>query len=412
MSRYRALLAIPGFRRLVLGAIAGRLPSGMFSLAILLLVHARTGSFATAGLALAAYTLAGAVAGPVLARAVDRRGQTRVLGASASVQAAAAILLALSVQLHVGASALVLLAAAIGASQPPLAGCIRALWPEVATDEHTLQTIHSLDATSQELIWTLGPLLVGAAAALIAPQAGVVLCAAITLAGTALFATSRHSRAWRPVGREQSRGALASPGLPVLLVTVALAGLLIGAGDVGLPALAAARHSRWAAGPLLAAFSLGSMAGGLAYAARAWRVAPVRRYGTLLLGSALALIPLLAAPPLPAAVPLAFLAGLALAPLISTQLTLVGALSTPASATEAFTWHRSATIAGMAIGSALAGMLVQRHGPGAAFAPAIAALVIAWILTQLWRDRIGHVAVRQRLAPAAPGGELVASEAS
>ena len=82
-------------------------------LSIGLLVHTQhlTGSFAAAGVVTGVYAIALGVGGPLLGRLVDRRGQTSVLLASATV--AAALLVAIAVQ-PVGASLAVLLALAAG----------------------------------------------------------------------------------------------------------------------------------------------------------------------------------------------------------------------------------------------------------------------------------------------------------
>jgi hypothetical protein len=74
LSRYRVLFSVPGFSRLLVSSVFGRLPSGMFSLAILLFVRERTDSFLVAGLAVGAFTLAGAVMAPVQGGIVDRLG--------------------------------------------------------------------------------------------------------------------------------------------------------------------------------------------------------------------------------------------------------------------------------------------------------------------------------------------------
>lgn len=381
IARYRALLSLPGLRRLLLSSVLGRLPSGMYSLAILLFVHARTGSFLDAGLAVAAFTLAGALVGPPLGALVDHIGQTRVLLPAATAQATLLLALVTIAQDGVPLPVILALAALAGAAQPPIAGCIRALWPEVAGDGQELESIYALDATTQEVIWTLGPLLVGTAAGLFSPAAAVLLCAAITIAGTLFFAASARSRGWRAQERERSRGgALASSGLRLLLVTVALAGVVIGAVEVGLPALALGQGARWAAGPLLALFSLGSMAGGVLYSARGWQLAMGLRYPALLLSMAVAVVPLTAVRSLPAGYPLAAIAGLALAPMLSCQFSLVGALAPAGTSTEAFTWHRAATIAGMAAGSALGGSLIQARGAGAAFALGVSGVALACVL--------------------------------
>ena len=74
IARYRALFSVPGFSRLLVSSVLGRLPAGMFSLAIVLFVHARTGSFLTAGMAVGAFTLAGAIVGPALGAASSLAG--------------------------------------------------------------------------------------------------------------------------------------------------------------------------------------------------------------------------------------------------------------------------------------------------------------------------------------------------
>lgn len=393
IARYRALFALPGFRRLLVGSILGRLPSGMYSLAILLFMHARSGSFLEAGVAMGAFTLAGAVGGPALGALVDRVGQTRVLAPSAVGQAGALLALVALGRAHAPTLALVAVTALAGACQPPLAGCVRALWSQVTGDADALDAAYALDATSQEVIWTVGPLLVGVAT-LASPDGGVLLCAAITLCGTAYFAASSLSSGWHGTPSERRhRGALASHGLRALLCTVALSGVVIGAVEVGLPALAVEQGARWAAGPLLALFSMGSMAGGLVYAARSWRGEVGPRYRGLLLAMTVAVAPLAAVHVLAGAFALSVIAGLGLAPMLSAQFSLVGSLASASAATEAFTWHRAATIAGMAAGSSLGGSLIDAHGPGAAFSLGCTGVALAWLLAEAWRGQIEPAAI-------------------
>jgi MFS family permease len=392
IARYRDLFRIPGFTRLLVSSVLGRLPSGMFSLAILLFVRGRTDSFLAAGVAVGAFALAGALAGPLLGALVDRVGQTRVLLPAALVQGALLVALVVIARRSAPVAAIVALAALAGAAQPPIAGCIRALWGQVAGAGEQLETAYALDATTQEVIWTLGPLLVGSTAVLISPATAVLACAAITVAGTAFFAASKLSTGSHAQTPERSQtSALASHGLRALLATALLAGVVIGAVEVGLPALAVTHHARWSAGPLLALFSIGSMAGGLAYSAARWRRPIGLRYMVLLLAMAGAVAPLIAAHTLAAAYPLAMLGGLGVAPMLSCQFSLVGALAPAGTATEAFTWHRGATIAGMAAGSTLGGSLIDAHGAASAFALGCASVALACLLATLWRGRIDPV---------------------
>jgi predicted MFS family arabinose efflux permease len=56
---------------------------------------------------------------------------------------------------------------------------------------------------------------------------------------------------------------------------------------------------------------------------------------------------------------LAILAGLPIAPLIASRNELVGRVAPPETATEAFTWPLTALVAGVALGAATSGALVE-----------------------------------------------------
>lgn len=60
-------------------SVLARLPLGMSSLALLLLVQARTGSFGQAGAAVGCFALASAVASPARGRLADRFGPSWIL---------------------------------------------------------------------------------------------------------------------------------------------------------------------------------------------------------------------------------------------------------------------------------------------------------------------------------------------
>jgi MFS family permease len=394
VARYRSLLTVPGFTRLLVSSILGRLPSGMFSLAILLFVREQTGSFLVAGLTVGTFTLAGAMMSPLAGALVDRLGQSRVLPACALGQVSLLVALVGTVRSGAPVVAILVIAALAGSLLPPISGCIRALWSVVAPDAAALELAYSLDAVTQEVIYTAGPLLVGTVSVLASPTAAVLLCAVITGAGTLFFAASPLSRAARGSDARRPRaGVLLSPGLRALLVSVVLGGMVIGALEVGLPALAVHLRSRGYAGVFLALFSLGSMAGGLLYSARSWRGSVVTRYGSILLAMAYSVIPLLAVNSLAAGLFASAVAGLGVAPMLASQFSLVGTLAPADSATEAFTWHRGATVGGIACGSALGGALIDAAGAGGSFALACTAAALACALAALGRDRIAGVAI-------------------
>jgi predicted MFS family arabinose efflux permease len=404
LANYRSFLAIPGARRLLLSAVTTRMPNGMVSLSVVLLLHSRSGSFALPGIAVGSFALCSAAMSPLQGMLVDRLGQPRVLAWCAIGQGTALVALVLAVRANLPAALLVVLVGCAGALVPPSMACARALWPRITPDAATLDAAYALDAIILEAAWILGPLLVVAVVALGSSSAALLLCVAITLGGTAALATSPHSRGWRAGadGPRPRAGAMSSAALRRLLLTVGLTGFWWGALQVGFPALAVHAGSRAAAGVMIGLVSLGGVLGGLAYGARRWQAPIERRYAALLLALGLLLVPLTLARSLAAAIPLSLLAGLALTPALSAQNTLVGLAAPRAAMTEAFTWTTAAMFAGVAAGSTSAGALVDAAGVGAPFAAASAAVALAGLLAAL-RGRRRHA----RTASAPP---LVAAD--
>ena len=89
----------------------------------------------------------------------------------------------------------------------------------------------------------------------------------------------------------------------------------------------------------------------------------------------LTLIPLAAAPSVWVMALLVLPAGCCIAPLLATRNELVGGVAPPGMRTEAYTWPITAFVGGIAIGAALAGVLVE--GPGWRTAFVIAAAFAA-----------------------------------
>jgi hypothetical protein len=86
------------------------------------------------------------------------------------------------------------------------------------------------------------------------------------------------------------------------------------------------------------------------------------------------------------------IAGLGVAPMLASQFSLVGTLALAGAATEAFTWHRAATVGGIACGSAVGGALVDGAGSGGAFALGCTAATLAYALAALGSVRIEPLA--------------------
>jgi predicted MFS family arabinose efflux permease len=377
-----------GLRRLFATSILARLPLAMLSIG--LLVHAQhlTGSFAAAGVVTGVYAIALGVGGPLLGRLVDRRGQTSVLLASAAVDAA--LLVVIAVQ-PVGASPAVLLvlAAGIGLAEPPVGACLRTQLPALLSDPSAVRAAYALEASVLELTYIFGPPLALCIGALWSTGAALAAGGVVLALATAAFAAQPASRSWRPVpapGRPHG-GSLRAPAMRTLVIVLVAVGVLLGAGEVAVVAAAKMLDSTTAAAPLLALWGVGSFAGGL-LAARLGGGARTAAGLALVLGALtaghLALIP--AAGNVVALGGVLLLAGATISPTEATIYAMVDDAAPAATMTEAFAWLATAMAVGGAVGAASAGLLVDRAGPTAGLALAGGAGALA-ILTTMLRSR-------------------------
>ena len=384
LGRFATVLAMPGVRPVLVAAFIGRLPIGMMSLSIVILVSEETGSYATAGAVAATQALAGAIASPLLGRLIDRVGQTPVLvfcGVAFPVSVALLTIVASNVT-----DLLTLLACAIpfGVTYPPLFAATRALLTRMAGSEDLAATAFAFEAIVQEAFFITGPLLVALLVAVASPQAALAFVAVVTSVGTLSFAATSASRsASGEAGPDHLMGALASPGVRTLLVVSAAFGLSFGTLEVTMPAFADERGSNAVGGVLLAALALGSMVGGVWYGSRTLAAHLSTQMIWFSGVFAVALVPLAFAGSIPVMLVLMGLAGFFVAPWAATTAALVGRLAPPGAVTEAYTWEMTAVVAGFAMGGVLSGVLVENAGVRealiAAAVAAAASVAIAWV---------------------------------
>ncbi|WP_021594623.1 MULTISPECIES: MFS transporter [Actinomadura] len=381
MRGYVVFLRRPYAGRLLGGTLLGRLPNGMGMLAVVLHIRADGGGYPLAGTLAAVFGLATAAGQPVLGRVMDRAGQPRVLVPAACVAAAGFALLA-----AVGADPLPVSVAAVvaaGFATPPLEAGLRALWPDVLDGPEQVDAAYALDAAAQEVIFTVGPLLV-VAAALVNTETALLITGALGIAGTLVVALSGPSRRWRGAPRASDwAGPLRSPGLRVLLLSLACAGVALGVYAVAVVAYAEEQGRDLASGLLLACMAGGALIGGIVYGARSWAGEPHHRLPWLLAALAAGYVPLVLAPGLPVMSVLAFLSGVFLAPVLACSFSLVDRLAPSGTVTEAFAWVVAAVGAGGSLGSFVSGIGQDLAGVPGAFAGAGAGGVLALLLCML-----------------------------
>ncbi|MFI9806113.1 MFS transporter [Streptomyces sp. NPDC052301] len=384
-SGYRRLFSLPGTRAFTTGNLLARLPMGMFSVSAVVMIAGSRGSYALAGAVTATGLAATALAGPWVARLVDRHGQARVAvpATLASVLGSLALLLCV----RCGAPDWTLFAAYAGtAATPNIGGLSRARWAHLLRDDPgALHTANSFEQAADELCFMLGPVLASFLTGTFFPEAGTLAGAALLLSGMLLFTAQRTTEP-PPQARSKARSPLRSPGIPPLLACFTATGAVFGSMEVVTIAYADAQGHRAAAGVVLALQAAGSCAAGLAYGAL--RPAGLR-LGHCLAGMAVLMtLPWLAAGLTGSLVALAgalLVAGMATAPTMVTAMTLVQRRTPADRLNEGMSLMVTGLLTGIACGSATGGWAAEHLTPTFAYAVPTAAAALALGLASLTR---------------------------
>jgi len=397
VAGYRVLLRTPGVGRIIAAQLTARFPNGMISLAVLLHIEHITGSYGAAGLVLAATSVGQAVAGPVTSRWMGRWGMRRVLSVTLILCAAAIAAIALLV---VPLPVYMALGLVGGLSTPPVQSAVRTIYPKMVPSSQ-LTPLYSLDASLQEIIWVLAPVVITLVGTQVGTVPALLLIVVILLGGGTWFILSPEvGRVRIPRSRRALGTVLRKP--PVILAT-ATGFLLVGAcAAVEAGVVATFNHGGLEAGLILAVFAVGSLAGGLSFGhIPIGRWAMARRFAIVTVGLTLTIVSLnawwLGATLL--------VAGAGIAPALAVMFAMTSASVRFSETAEAYGWIGTGQLIGAAAGSAVAGFLVDGAGPQGAYIAA-AGFAAAGLLVSVLFVR-GFPDLRHRDASPIPDTEPV-----
>ncbi|QHF25154.1 MFS transporter [Rathayibacter sp. VKM Ac-2804] len=397
MGSYTELLRTPGVGRIIAAQLTARFPFGMLSLAFLLHVERVHDSYAAAGLVLGSMSIGQAIAGPLTSRLMGRLGMRRVLTATLIVCAAAIIAMAL---LPLEIWQFVVIGFVSGLSMPPVQPAVRTIYPKMVPSSQ-LTPLFSLDASAQEIIWVLGPVLTTFVSIQISTVAGILTAAFFLVGGGIWFIASPEvGRVRIPRSRRRLGVVLTKP--PVLLATV-VGFLLVGAcAAVEAGVVAVFGEGGVESGVVLAIFAAGSLLGGLTLGhIPISRWATARRMLIVTVGMGLAAfstdfwwlsITL-------------FLAGVGIAPALAALFTITASSVKFSDTAEAYGWVGTGQLIGAALGSAIAGVQIDRSGPTAAIVVAAVFAFVGFAVPALGRRF--HPDLRGRDASPLPDTEPV-----
>lgn len=379
VNPYRSVLRTPGAVRFSFGGFVGRIPMSMLTIAVLLIVRERTGSYALAGAASAAASVTQAVVGPVFGRLVDRRSQSSVLPGLLVTFLTGIGLLTLTAALD-GPTVLMFVGAVLaGAGLLPFGALVRSRWAHLLLgNDARMSTALALESVADEVVFIVGPVLV-TALAVVDPILGALAAAVLATIGTVVFLAARETE---PPRRPPSVGPrIRRPvGLWVVVASSILLGGVFGSVEVATIAFAQQADAGELAGVLLGLIAFGSLLAGLWYGTRVWQRDLAWRYRVSLLTLAVGGLPALFAPSVAWMAPASLIVGLSIAPTLIASSGLVARIMPEESRTEGFSWQSSSLNVGVAGGAALGGLLIEAVSVTAAFALVPVAAICASML--------------------------------
>ncbi len=364
LDSYRVLLRQPGVGWLLAGSVVSRLPFSINALAVLLFLREATGSFAVAGVAAGALSAGIAIGGPIVARLADRRG-ARTLFYFALAHCGGLVLLWVLGEARLPTYLLFMASFVCGLTLPPCTAVLLERWPALIKDPELLRTAYACEAVSLETAWVAGPLITAAMVALGGAGYALLLSAGFVVIGTAIFLANLPDRApgHQPhLGAGGFFGAIRGRAVRIVAIASLPIGFCGGTIEVAVPAFSADFAVPEYAGVLLAIWAVASGVGGLLYGALASTGDATHRFLIAFTLFPITSMVLALAVSIPMMALLLIVAGLPLAPLVTTRNEVLHANLSGKLSAESFSWTMTTLIVGSGIGSAVAGLVVHAAG--------------------------------------------------
>lgn len=378
------------------------MPIAVLGLGIVLFIQGVSGSYGLAGIVAAVYMIVQALAGPVIARLVDRRGQAAVMVPIVIVHLAALLMLILAVYLDWWVGFIFVFAGIGGATVGSVGSLVRSRWSHVVDSPKKLQTAFSWESVADELLFVTGPVVATVLATAVWPPAGIILSMISAGVGSALLYVQKSTEP-PPVERTtDAKGhVFSNPGIFTIILVNVFLGVNFGAIDVIAVAFADEQGVKSLAGILLSAFALGSLISGALYGSRNWNSATHHRFGVTVSLLAIGACTMLLAQDMVSYTIILFLVGFTIAPSLIGANSVIEQLAPPRRLTEAFAWLGTSLGFGVAFGSAIAGNIIDAaNAKTAMLLPAscavIGALLALTLLKLLNPSRSSHAVRLQR----------------
>ncbi len=393
---YKDLPPAFGWHQLIAAALA-RAPYAMLPLGLMTAFTASTQDIAVGGMVTALFSIAVAACSPLIGRSADVWGQRRVLLTLIPLNATAILGLFWAASSGLNGPLLYLLAVVAGATNSPIGSFTRARWVGMQPTPRVLTAAFSYESMMDEVVFVLGPALVGIAATAAAPSAPLLLSfALLVLAGIPFALRAPKST---PTAVKAAEGRIHPPiykvisaVLPAIIALIAI-GTFFGSSQAGVTERAEELGIPNAAGLTYAAMGISSAAMALLVVVLPTAFTLAWRFITFSLALGGATVAASFAHSLPATAFWLFMAGFFVGPTLVTAFTLAEQRAPEGGIAVAMTLMSSSVTIGVSLGAGVGGNLANAGGSHPTFMFAAASTVLVtligiWTLLRAGRNKV------------------------
>ena len=381
LRTYRAVFRAPGTAAFCAAGFVMRMPIAIYPLGLVLLISTRTGHYGFAGLLAGTYVYASGLGNPVLARLVDRYGQSRVLFPASAVHMAGVAVICVLAEANSPQWTLLFPTAICGFSYLSVGSLVRARWSMALAGRPELTTAYSLESTLDEVIFTAGPLIATVVATQVSAVLGLALSAVLVGTGAVWLRRQRETEPPpHPKGAPRHASAMRNRGMTLIILSAVGMGGVFASAEVTMVAYCGQHGATGASGAVLAAMAFGSAVAGFGYGARPWRAHVLQRFRLQAIVFGTLPVLFLAAVNVPVLALCAFVVGLGIAPLLITAFGLVEQIVPGGALTEGMAWLITGISVGYGSASALVGRIADTSGARVAFSVTIGSGVLVAVL--------------------------------
>jgi MFS family permease len=393
MGTYFAVLRIRAARNLLLSTLPARIAYSMVGLSVFFHVQQAQHSITLAGFALGLNGLAGALTAGARGSIMDRFGQSWPLWVLAPAYAAA--LIGFSI-VHERTS-LLIVAAILGASAPPINLSARPLWKH-AVPKKLLRAAYAIDATAMNGTAIFGPVIATTVSLSVGAQWSLRIIAFLLLSGGIALSAQAISRRWQPEVKPPGTTALWKvPAIRLLMLEGAIIGFGWGSFDVGIPAATTLVHHQSLSGPIFGALSFGTVVGGLIGGLVSRRISSLKGMLLSYTAWAIAALPLLVIRPSWLLIVVGLSVGIAGGPMQIFYWEVIEAVRPAGTAVSALAWIWAVEGVFASAGSALSGSIADRFGARLTLAITPTAIILGLFVVVFGRGVLANANRRPTL---------------